>query len=117
MGYFQRLLVNMLTFISLSVLLPSMIHVRSFWIALVASFVLSLLNGLVKPVLTVLSLPLTLLTFGLFSLVINGLMLQMTSFFVGQQNFGFASFGAAFLIAIIMTVVNTIVTEHNMDKS
>lgn len=117
MGYIKRLLVNMLTFISLSVLLPDMIYVRSFWMALLASFVLSLLNGFIKPILNLLSLPLTILTLGLFSFVINAAMLQMTAAFVGQQNFALSSFGAALIVAIIMTVVNTIVTEHNMDKN
>jgi putative membrane protein len=39
--------------------------------------------------------------------------LKMTSFFVGASNFNFASFGSAFLIAVIMSVVNMIVSEHN----
>ena len=83
MTYFQRLVVNTLTFISLSVVFPGMIHVRGIMPAIIAAFVLSILNMLVKPVLTILSLPFTLLTFGLFSFVVNAAILQMTSFFVG----------------------------------
>lgn len=116
MSYFERLIVNMLTFISLSVLLPQMVHVQSFMMALIASFVLSILNTLVKPVLTLLSLPLTILTLGFFSFLINAVMLQMTSALVGSSNFGFSSFGASLLVAIIMSVVNMIVTDHNMRK-
>ncbi|KFN90385.1 phage holin family protein [Tetragenococcus muriaticus] len=48
MSYFERLVVNMLTFISLSVLLPQMVHVESFLTALLASFVLSILNMVIK---------------------------------------------------------------------
>ncbi len=117
MTYFQRLIINMLTFISLSVLLPQMVHVRSIGMALLASFVLSLLNALIKPILTIISFPLTLLTLGFFSFVINALMLQFTSSFVGASNFGFSSFGAALLVAIIMAIVNLIVTEHHMEKN
>ena len=69
MTYFQRLVVNTLTFISLSVVFPGMIHVRGIMHAIIAAFVLSILNMLVKPVLTILSLPFTLLTFGLFALL------------------------------------------------
>ena len=116
MTYFQRLLVTVLTFISLSVLLPNMVHVSSFWTAIIASFVLSLLNAIVKPILTIISFPLTLLTLGLFSFVINALILQLTSSFVGAEHFGFSSFGATMLVSIIMAVVNMIVTQHNMDK-
>lgn len=85
MTYFQRLVVNTLTFISLSVVFPGMIHVRGIMPAIIAAFVLSILNMLVKPVLTILSLPFTLLTFGLFSFVVNAAILQMTSFFVGEN--------------------------------
>lgn len=116
MTYFQRLVVNTLTFISLSMIFPSMIFVKSIWIAILASFVLSILNMLVKPVLTILSLPLTLVTFGLFSFIVNAAMLKMTSFFVGEMNFGFSSFWSAILMAVIMSIVNAIVSEHNMNN-
>lgn len=114
MSYFQRLVVNTLTFISLSVLLPdNMFHVSSFIIAVLASFVLSILNALVKPILLLLSLPITIMTLGLFSFVINALMLTMTSSFIGQANFGFSSFWTAILVAMIMSVVNSVVINHH----
>lgn len=62
-----------------------MIHVRGIMPAIIAAFVLSILNMLVKPVLTILSLPFTLLTFGLFSFVVNAAILQMTSFLWGNE--------------------------------
>ena len=116
MSYFQRIVVNTLTFISLAVVFPQMIHVSSIWTAVLASFVLSVLNMFVKPILTILSLPLTLVTFGLFSFVVNAAILKLTSFFVGAANFGFASFGAAFLVAIVMSLVNVVVSEHNLNR-
>lgn len=116
MSYFQRIVVNTLTFISLAVLFPQMIHVSSIWTAVLASFVLSVLNMFVKPILTILSLPLTLVTFGLFSFVVNAAILKLTSFFVGAANFGFASFGVAFLVAIVMSLVNVVVSEHNLNR-
>lgn len=116
MTYFQRLFVNTLTFVSLSVLLPNYVHVSGIVIAIVASFILSVLNLLVKPILIILSLPITILTFGLFSFLINAFILQMTSFFVGSEHFGFSSFGMALVVAIIMSVVNSIVTSHNTQK-
>lgn len=115
MSYFQRLLVNTLTFVAISVIFPGMMFVSSIWTAIIASFVLSLLNMLVKPILTLLSLPLTLLTFGLFSFVVNAFILQLTSSFVGN-GFVFSSFGSAFLVAVIMSLVNMIVSEHNLQK-
>ena len=43
-------------------------------------------------------------------------MLNLTSTFVGAANFGFSSFGAAILVALIMSVINMIVTEHHIEK-
>ncbi|MBP1044934.1 phage holin family protein [Enterococcus sp. BWM-S5] len=116
MTYFQRLVVNTLTFVSLAVIFPDMIFVKSLGIAIIAAFVLSVLNMLVKPILTILSLPLTLITFGLFSFVVNAMILRLTSFFVGEMNFGFSSFWAAVLMAVIMSLVNAVVSEHNLNK-
>ena len=113
MSYLQRLIVNTLTFISLAVIFPTMIYVDSIWTAILASFVLSILNMFIKPILTILSLPFTLVTLGLFTFVINAAILKMTSFFVGASNFNFASFGSAFLIAVIMSEVHMMVSEHN----
>ena len=116
MSYLQRLVVNTLAFISLSVLFPTKIYIASFTIAIVASFVLSLLNMFVKPILHLFSLPITLLTFGLFSFVINGAILKMTSALLGEQNMAFSSFGAAVLMAAIMSLINAIVADHNDSK-
>jgi len=106
----------MLTFISLSVLLPQMIHVESIMTALVASFILSILNGFIRPILSILAFPLTLLTLGLFTFVVNAVMLQMTASVMGDSRFGFSSFGASILIAVVMSVINMIVTEHHLEK-
>ncbi|WP_422698711.1 phage holin family protein [Enterococcus durans] len=116
MSYLQRIIVNSLTFISLAVLFPNVVYVNSIWTAVLASFVLSLLNMFVKPILTILSLPFTLITLGLFTFVINTAILKLTSFFIGEGNFGFASFGAALFVAILMALVNVIVSEHNSRK-
>ena len=112
MTYFQRLVVNTVTFIALTVLMPSQFHVASLLTAVLAAFVLSILNGIVRPILVILSLPLNILSLGLFTFVINGAMLSLTSSLVGANSFGFASFGSALLVAVIMSIVNVIVTEH-----
>ena len=116
MSYLQRIVVNTLTFISLAVLFPNVVYVNSIWTAISASFVLSILNMFVKPILMILSLPLTLITLGLFTFVINAAILKLTSFFIGESNFGFSSFGVALFVAILMALVNVIVSEHNSRK-
>lgn len=116
MTYLQRVIANTLIFISLSVLFPQHVFVESLTVAIAASFVLSILNMLVKPILIILSLPLNILTFGLFSFVISAGMLQLTSNLLGNGRFGFSSFVVSVFVAIGMALVNAIVSEHHMDK-
>lgn len=68
----------------------------------------ALVNLLVRPVTELLSLPLSILTLGLFSLVVNGLMLWLTSWLSGlvDLNFHVDGFWAAFLGALIVGVVS-----------
>jgi putative membrane protein len=114
MGFWKRVLIDTILFIALAGLFAGtgMFYISSAWIALLASFVLAILNVLVKPVLSLLSLPINILTLGLFSIVINGVMLELTSAFVGASLFHFSSFWSAMLIAIIMSICNTVITDH-----
>jgi len=86
------------------------IHVSSIGSLFVAALVLGLLNALVRPVLFWLTLPLTILTLGLFLIVLNALMLEVTSMLVrGFQidGFGWAIVGAA-VLGLISLVTNRI---------
>ena len=65
-----------------------------------AALVLGLVNAIIKPVLWFLTFPLTVLTFGLFALVVNALMLQLTAWLVAD--FKVRGFGAALLAALVM---------------
>jgi putative membrane protein len=67
---------------------------------LVAALVLGLLNAVVKPVLVLLTLPLTILTLGIFYLVLNGVMFALASVLV--PGFQVAGFGSAFVGALVM---------------
>lgn len=117
MSYFQRIVVNTLSFISLSVILPdTMFYVSTIPIAIIASFLLSILNISLKPILHLLSLPITFLTLGLFSFVINAMLLQVLSGLLGQQNFTFSSFGASLIVAVLMTLINSVVINRNVQK-
>jgi putative membrane protein len=78
-------LLNAVALLAVAYLLPS-IHVASLGSALIAALVLGLVNTLIRPLLVVLTLPVTLLTLGLFLLVINGLLFWA----VGNMLDGFA---------------------------
>ncbi|MPM83235.1 hypothetical protein SDC9_130298 [bioreactor metagenome] len=105
MGFWKKAAVNSLVFIGLAYFMAPSFYVHSLWTAFWASIVLGIVNFLIKPVLSILSFPITILTFGLFSFVINGFMLYLTSWLVGP-GFHFTSYGTAFLVALIMSVVH-----------
>lgn len=113
MKWWQKILANAVIFISLAGLIDGF-YVGSIWIALGASVVLGVLNLFVKPFLFLLSLPITILTFGLFSIVINALMLSLTSFFVGS-GFAFSSFGITLLVAIAISIINAVLNNPMND--
>lgn len=77
------------------------------WKLLIVALAFSLLNTYLRPILRILSIPLTIITFGIFLLVINALMLLLTSAISGALNLEFHvdGFGAAFLGAIVVAIV------------
>ena len=81
--------------------------------ALVAGAILGVVNVLVKPVLVVLTLPLTLVTFGLFLFVVNGICLGVTAALV--PGFGISGFWAAVFGALIVTVVSWLLNGWFLD--
>ncbi|MDP2496601.1 MAG: phage holin family protein [Candidatus Palauibacterales bacterium] len=70
---------------------------------LLAALIIGLLNAVLKPVLVVLTLPITILSLGLFYLVLNGILFALAS--VLTPGFSVAGFGAAFLGALVMSVL------------
>lgn len=82
--------------------LLSGVEVRDYGQALLAAFVLSVLNALVKPVLVILALPLVLITLGLFLWAINAALLMLTSKIV--DGFRVDSFGTALLASLLLSI-------------
>ncbi|MEY8291531.1 phage holin family protein [Carnobacteriaceae bacterium 52-44] len=107
MKWWQRVVLNTVIFLVLANFLDGF-HVDQWTTAVLAAVILSLLNAIVKPIVTLLSLPVTLLTLGLFYFVINGLMIWLTGYFVA--GFMVSSFGQAILVSMILSLVNSLVT-------
>lgn len=99
-----RLLISAFALIGIAYLLPG-VTVASFYIACVAAFILGLLNLVVRPILLVLTLPITILTLGLFSFVINAVLFWFVASFV--DGFEVETFLAALIGSVLMSVVNT----------
>jgi len=96
-------LVNTLTLFVLPHLLDT-VRVDSFTTALTAALVLGLVNTLIRPIILVLTLPITFVTLGLFIFVVNGLMFWAVADIV--PGFQVTSFGAAIIAAFVYSVVS-----------
>lgn len=80
------------------------VTVDTFWTALVAALVLGLVNALIRPLAVLLTLPLTLLTLGLFIFVINGLLFWAVGSFV--EGFRVAGFWSGVFGAIVYSLIS-----------
>ncbi|HLU14251.1 MAG TPA: phage holin family protein [Burkholderiaceae bacterium] len=107
MGLILVWILNAVALLIVAYILPG-IAVSSFGSALIAALVLGLLNTLVKPVLVLLTLPITIVTLGLFLLILNGLLF----WFAGSVLKGFTvnGFWWAMLGALIYSIVSGLLT-------
>lgn len=101
-------LLNTLALIAVAYLMPS-IRIADFTSALIAALILGLVNAFIRPILILLTLPVTVVTLGLFILVINGLLF----WFVGSVVSGFVveGFWSGVVGAILFSVVSWILTS------
>jgi putative membrane protein len=91
------------------------IQIDRFSDLLVATLVLGLLNAFLRPLVILLTLPVTLLTLGLFTLVINGVMFSLAAWLV--QGFHVTGFGSAFLAALLFSLFSSILNMLFRTKS
>jgi putative membrane protein len=109
MYFIVRLLINMVAILIIAYLLPKLIGVDSWLAALVAAFVLGVVNTFIRPLLVLLTFPLTVVTFGVFLLVINGLLLWLVSAVV--RGFHVYGFWGAVIGSIFISVVSWILSS------
>ncbi|SER80994.1 putative membrane protein [Gracilibacillus ureilyticus] len=86
------------------------ITIDGFMMALIASIILAVLNAIVKPILIVLTLPITIITLGLFLLVINAITLMLTQALLGD-GFIIDGFGTAVIAAILFSILNLFINK------
>lgn len=84
--------------------LVSGIHIEDWTTAILAALVLGIANAVVKPIMVIVTLPFTILSFGLFLLVVNALVFWLSSLFV--PGFRIDGFGPAFLGALLLSILN-----------
>ncbi len=107
----MRLIINLLLS-ALAVLISAYIlpgvRVSNFFVAIVVAVVLGFVNAVIKPILIFISLPINILTLGLFTLVINGLLVLLVSLLV--PGFRVDNFWWAILFSIVLSLVSFILS-------
>jgi putative membrane protein len=96
-------LINAVALIAVAYLMPG-VSVASFTTALVAALILGLINAVVRPVLVLLTLPVTLITLGLFIFVLNGLLFWFVGSFI--EGFVVQGFWSGVFGAIVFSVIS-----------
>jgi putative membrane protein len=110
MGIIIRILVVGAIAFALANIIPG-VHIDTYWTAIVAAIVLSLLNFFVKPVFIILTLPITIFTLGLFLLVINTLIILLDSKLV--HGFRVDGFWPAFWFALALSIISSLVFSES----
>jgi putative membrane protein len=113
MGFLLRVVVNALAIMLAASIVPG-ISVDGLVPALVGGLLLGLVNAVVRPVLIILTLPITLVTLGLFLLVLNGLCFWLWP--PSSRGFYVAGFWSAFLGALIVSIVSWTMTALISDS-
>jgi putative membrane protein len=103
LGFLLRWSINLLALVTAAILIKG-IRMQSIEMGILAAGILGIVNAVIRPVVLLLTLPINLLTLGLFTLVINAAMLMLVSMVV--PGFVIESFSAAFLGALIVSVVS-----------
>jgi putative membrane protein len=112
MALILRWLINALGLYIATLLVPGITAPGGWPALLIVALIFGLLNALIRPLIKILTCPLIALTLGLFTLVINGLMLLLTSWLAQELAIGFnvAGFVPAFVGALIITVISFVLS-------
>lgn len=90
-------------------------HLEGFGPAIIASIILSVLNVIIKPILVIFTLPITVITLGLFLFVINAITLMITQGVMGPT-FVIHGFGTALIASIVISLINLVLNSLVKDK-
>jgi putative membrane protein len=107
MGFIIKLLLTALAVVVSAYILPG-VEVSGFGAAIILAIVLAILNAIVRPILVLLTIPVTVLTLGLFLLVINALIILLADYIMGAS-FEVDGFLWALIFSIILSVITAII--------
>lgn len=108
LSFLVKLLINSMALILTTLLVPGL-HLARFSTAIWAALVWGLVNSLIRPVLSFFTFPLQLVTLGLFTLILNGLMLALTAKLV--PGFSIRSFSSAVIGSVVLSIISLVLTH------
>jgi putative membrane protein len=119
MRWFVRLLVNAAALWVATRIVPGVTYAGGWLPFLAVALLFGAVNAFIRPVAKLLTFPLIILTLGIFALIVNGLMLWLTSSLSSTLGLGFAvsGFWAAFWGAIVVSIVSTVLSMVVADAS
>ena len=109
--FLQRWLISTVAVLGATFVLQGRITYGTWVDLLVATLILGLLNGFLRPLLMLLSLPLLILTLGLFTIVINAVLLLIVSALMDSKHFHVDSFWTAFWGALVISLVSIVLNS------
>jgi putative membrane protein len=114
MRFLLKVVLSALGIMGISYLLADNIQIKSFEYALLAALVIGFLNAFIRPIVRFLTLPITVVTLGLFLLVVNALMIMAADYLLGA-NFVVSSFWYALLFSLLYSLIGSLI-EKFVDK-
>jgi putative membrane protein len=116
MRFIARCIANSIGILLSALVIPGFIFTGDFKTLLAAGLVLGLANAVIRPILKLVSLPIILITFGLFTVVVNMLVLKLVDYFIDSLSI---SFGALFWATILISLVNglgmSLISKHKKE--
>ena len=113
MKIFLRLILNAIALLLVSNFVPG-VHIDSTFSAFIAAIILGIVNIVIRPILLLLTLPINLITLGIFTFVINALMLELVAAIV--KGFTISGFTAAFSGAILLWLLSMVIDRLLITK-
>ena len=113
MKFLAQLIISALAVIITSLILPG-VHINSPLTGVIVAAVLAVLNAIIKPILVILTIPITVITLGLFLLVINAAIILLASYLV--DGFNVQDFCTALFFSIILSLVTSVFNNLSKDK-
>jgi len=112
MKWIAKLLANAIAVLVTAYILPG-VHIEDFLTAILVAAVLALLNNFLKPILVILTIPITILSLGLFLLVINAVIILLADDLIG--GFTVDNFWWALLFSIVLSILNSLFSKLDSD--